>query len=144
MTPSSEKLHLLLDLWACKEAISKAMGEGLSFPYGKIDTSSMRPLQTQNRNDLDQGDSSSSSTLLLDIQGKTCSLRRIVHNTPSVSSESAAPAHPSSFDDAAQTTTLIVVCALDDAGSAHDLSGVELEMLSPDDLTRAVLELPPS
>lgn len=38
MTPPAETLHLLLKAWAAKEAVSKALGDGLSFPYEKIDT----------------------------------------------------------------------------------------------------------
>lgn len=35
-------MGLLLDFWTSKEAVSKALGEGLTFPYAKLDSISLQ------------------------------------------------------------------------------------------------------
>lgn len=40
--PIYNKLDLLLHYWTSKEAISKALGEGLSFPYAELDSTPLR------------------------------------------------------------------------------------------------------
>lgn len=37
-----EKLGLLLQFWTSKEAVSKAFGEGLAFPYAELDSVRLR------------------------------------------------------------------------------------------------------
>lgn len=41
LAPTTQKLGLLLQFWTVKEAISKAMGEGLAFPYAELDSTTM-------------------------------------------------------------------------------------------------------
>lgn len=41
LAPITQKLGLLLKFWTVKEAISKAMGEGLAFPYAELDSTTI-------------------------------------------------------------------------------------------------------
>lgn len=41
LAPITQKLGLLLQFWTVKEAISKAMGEGLAFPYAELDSTTI-------------------------------------------------------------------------------------------------------
>lgn len=46
MATVSEKLGLLLRFWTTKEAVSKALGQGLSFPYVDIDSTAIHRRDT--------------------------------------------------------------------------------------------------
>lgn len=63
LAPLPDKLGLLLRYWTSKEAISKASGEGLSFPYAELDSTSIRQ--------------AGGNSL---VQGKLCALSEIVCN----------------------------------------------------------------
>lgn len=55
-----EKLGLLLHYWTAKEAITKAIGEGIGYPLATLDVASIR------------------TTLQIPVEGKVCSYREFI------------------------------------------------------------------